>query len=418
MRFAPLVALCLAVALVHPASAKVLAQWVQLGPDTSASVRAITDDACPQVTFDGVATPMQVRAEPNFKMDGVKLSRFPVRSCEAPLPAGTKAAAIDGQALPLPHPDPQKILVFGDTGCRVLAPDQLQDCNDPVAWPFATIVKTAAEAKPDLVIHVGDYHYRETPCPADHAGCAGTPAGYGWEPWNLDFFTPAAPLLASSPWVMVRGNHEDCSRAAEGWFRFLDRAPIESTCHNLTGIFVSKLGDFGIVNVDGAFAVDPKKDPDSLVATLRSQMGEIAGKIPADSWLISHRPLDAMRGEGDHDVVDNSVQEAAFGPDMSKSIHMLIAGHIHFFQANDFGGIHAPQLVVGTGGDALEPMPPQAIGGATINGNRVVSSSTYSGFGYMMWEKQGTVWNGTLYTTTGSKIGSCRLEGRSLTCTS
>ena len=109
-----------------------------------------------------------------------------------------------------------------------------------------------ATARPDLVIHVGDYHYREDACPAGHAGCAGSPFGYGFDAWNADFFGPAAPLLAAAPWVMVRGNHEDCSRAGEGWFRFLDRAPMEPTCRDFTGDFVAKLGDFGIVVVDGA----------------------------------------------------------------------------------------------------------------------------------------------------------------------
>ena len=45
------------------AQAKILAQWVELGPDGSASARAITDDAaCPAVIFDGVAAPMATRS--------------------------------------------------------------------------------------------------------------------------------------------------------------------------------------------------------------------------------------------------------------------------------------------------------------------------------------------------------------------
>ena len=410
-----------AIACASPDTARgeIFAQWVQLGPDSSASARVITDATCPDIQFDGVATAMRVRAEPDAKFANVPAASFAVRSCEAAVPEGAKSAAIAGKPLPLPRPDPQRILVFGDTGCRLKAPDEVQDCNDPKAWPFAKIVATAAAAHPDLVIHVGDYHYREDACPADRAGCAGTPWGYGWQPWKLDFFQPAAPLLAAAPWVMVRGNHEDCERAGEGWFRFLDRGPLTTTCKDLTGIFVSRLGDFGIVNVDGAFAADPKKDLDSLVAKLREQLGEISGKIPPDSWLVSHRPLDAMRGDEKSNklVIDNKVEEAAFGADMPKSIHMLVAGHIHFFQANDFGGEHAPQLVVGMGGDNLEPMPAASLVGATLNGNRVVSSSTYSGYGYMIWDKQpGGVWAGTLYDTAGEKLGACRLEGRSLSC--
>ncbi len=78
------------------------------------------------------------------------------------------------------------------------------------------------------MIHVGDYVYRETPCPEGNTTCAGSPWGYGWDVWNADFFEPAAPLLANAPWLVVRGNHENCARAGEGWLRFLDPLPMET----------------------------------------------------------------------------------------------------------------------------------------------------------------------------------------------
>ncbi len=94
--------------------------------------------------------------------------------------------------------------------------------------------------------------YREDECPAGNTGCAGSPSGYGWAPWNADFFAPAAPLFAAAPWVMVRGNHEDCSRAGEGWFRFLDRLPMEKNVPRFHRRFCGRLGDLGIVVVDSA----------------------------------------------------------------------------------------------------------------------------------------------------------------------
>ena len=80
-----------------PAPAKVLSQWVQLGPDGSASVRAIVDDdACPAVTFDGAAAPMNLRSAPAQSFGNVKPAQFPVRGCEAAVPPG--AAAKSGPA--------------------------------------------------------------------------------------------------------------------------------------------------------------------------------------------------------------------------------------------------------------------------------------------------------------------------------
>ena len=151
-----------------------------------------------------------------------KPSAFPVLTCEARIPAGTTQASVSGQPLPLPRARPERIVVIGDTGCRLKDNGDYQDCNRPEAYPFARIAALAAAWKPDLVVHVGDYHYRENACPADRPGCAGSPWGYGWDAWNADFFAPGQPLLRAAPWVMARGNHESCSRGGQGFWRFLD----------------------------------------------------------------------------------------------------------------------------------------------------------------------------------------------------
>src|SRR6516225_6211238 len=82
---------------------------------------------------------------------------------------------------------------------------------------------------------------------------------------------------------------------------------------------------------------------------------------------------------------------------LAQSPGKSVAGHIHFFQAIDFGGVRPPQLVVGTGGDVLEALPPMSLVGADINGRKVVNSVTYSGFAYMVWDRIGNLWTGTLF---------------------
>ena len=402
---------------VQPAAAEVLAQWVQLGPDGTASVRAITDASCPAVIFDGAATMMSVRSEPTQMIDNVKPAQFPVRACETAVPQGAVAATLNGRPLPLPRPNPQRILIFGDTGCRLDARNT-QDCNDPADWPFPKIAAVAATTRPDLVIHVGDYHYREAPCPATRVGCAGSPWGYGWDAWNADFFVPAAPLLAAAPWIMVRGNHEDCDRAGEGWLRFLDRLPIAPACRDFSGVFVARLGEFGVIVVDGARAEDPRGDMSAMAGLLRDQFKDVLAKVPPEAWIASHRPLNAMRGAAGRpaDEVENMVQEMAFGGIMPAGVRMAVAGHIHFFQAVDFGGLRPPQLVVGTGGDNLAMVPPVSVVGADINGRKVVNSMTFSGFAYMVWDRAGNLWSGTLFDVDGRPLEHCRLLDRSLIC--
>ena len=146
------------------------AAWVVVGDGGSASARVATDSPCPAVTIDGADYPMQVRApaatipqRPTAStLAESKPSAFPVATCELALPAGASRVAIGGRPLPVPSRSPQRIVVIGDTGCRMKrADDAWQSCNDPNGWPFLRIAAAAARLKPDLVLHVGDYHYRE-----------------------------------------------------------------------------------------------------------------------------------------------------------------------------------------------------------------------------------------------------------------
>jgi phosphodiesterase/alkaline phosphatase D-like protein len=80
------------------------------------------------------------------------------------LPSGITSAVVDGLPLPLPKTYPQRLVVVGDTGCRLKDEEAFQACHDAQAWPFESIARSAARWRPDLVIHLGDYLYRESPC--------------------------------------------------------------------------------------------------------------------------------------------------------------------------------------------------------------------------------------------------------------
>jgi hypothetical protein len=222
----------------EPDETGVKSAWVELGPDGAGVARAITAaDRCPPIVLDGRTEPMMVRVPPGTaplrstvsEPADSKPSAFPITVCERSVPVGTMRATIGQRVLPLPKIKPERIVMLGDSGCRLnKAFNVWQACDDPAAWPFASVAATAARFAPDLVIHVGDYHYRENACPASIAGCNASPWGYGWDAWQADFFLPAAPLLAAAPWVVLRGNHEECARAGQGWFRFLDPRPFET----------------------------------------------------------------------------------------------------------------------------------------------------------------------------------------------
>ena len=46
--------------------------------------------------------------------------------------------------------------------------------------------------------------------------------------WIREFFGPARDLLRKLPWIVLRGNHEECDRSGHGWFRYLEPRPSES----------------------------------------------------------------------------------------------------------------------------------------------------------------------------------------------
>ena len=122
-----------------------------------------------------------------------KPSVFPVTTCELGAPRRRDAAIVAGQnAAASQGAARQRIVVLGDTGCRMKVGNPFQACNDPAQWPLpGDRAPAAAAMKPDLVLHVGDYHYRENACPPDIAGCQGSPWGYGWDIWEADLFKPA-----------------------------------------------------------------------------------------------------------------------------------------------------------------------------------------------------------------------------------
>src|SRR5262249_13823208 len=152
------------------------------------------DEQCPKLEVDGKGVSMDVRAEPGPLFSSgpdVPAAEFPVRVCEATALPTAKTARLDGAVVRLPPGMIERIVVIGDTGCRIKK-DKVQDCEDK--WPYPEIALQAAAKRPDLVIHVGDYLYREA-CSAGRSVCAQNPTGYGWEIWNSDFFEPSKDLL-------------------------------------------------------------------------------------------------------------------------------------------------------------------------------------------------------------------------------
>ncbi len=393
--------------------------WVELGP-SGAVARIVVDGGatCPQITLDGQATRMHTRVES-------PAANFPLLICESHIPAGTKKASVEAGSqsfkLALPVANPKKIVIIGDTGCRLKDTPEtpggsaaIQSCEDPEQWPFPQVAHAAAGEKPDLVIHVGDYLYREMKCP-DPSKC-GSISGYEWPSWNADFFAPASDLLQAAPWIFVRGNHEDCGRAWQGFYFLLDPRELSQLgpCTTpYTAPYVVKLGTQQFVVLDSAHANDtkaPARETDEYTKQYRA----ILAQGLQNGWLLTHRPVWGFRSVSGKALPLNATLEAAWEKAGVKrsNVSLVVAGHIHLFELLSFEAEShlPPQLVVGDSGTQLAPPLPSDLAGTKLANKVVARGQSFNSFSYGLMTREASGWRLRMRNQKGGDQADCDLQ--------
>jgi hypothetical protein len=271
------------------------------------------------------------------------------------------------------------------------------------------------------MIHLGDYLYRESPCRPEDNRCTGTPWGDNWATWNADFFAPAAPLLHHTVWLMARGNHEECGRAGNGFIELLGHDSKQPECNPHENPL--------LVNLDGTklALLDDNAALDNEIATEVADVlrRDIAAAITAKAdWLVTHHPFRGISKPPDPNGESRAVEganatllTALSGTDESR-LTLMLAGHIHNFQIENYRGAAAPQLVVGEGGDALDKEVPPQLTGLVSGGETVTAGLSLSGFGYVVLDRVRHTqdWKITVHAADGSVLRHCALASRRLKC--
>lgn len=442
----------LAMTALNAGAADVHSVFTVQAPEGHWTVRALTSSMqCPAIVWDQQSpVPMQIRAPQAVvpaRSDGAqsdsKPSVFNITSCEAEWPRGVSSAKVEGRTVPAPPLLINRVLIIADTGCRLKASENaFQDCNDADKWPFKKIADSAAKLKADLVVHIGDIHYRESPCPEGRSGCAGATWGYGWDAWRDDFFNPAQSLLSAAPWLFVRGNHESCFRAGQGWFRFVDALPwtqarnCNDPANDMQGDFsdpfvvsLSKQAQFLVFDSSKSSGkAYQAQDPAFLKYQAQLKVAAQLASTKPETFFINHHPLLAAAPVADpskfraggsaglQSVFSVAEPSRLFPPTVTVAMH----GHVHLFEAIGFQTDHPVSLVMGNSGSMNEGFAPSAIKGSDqIYKDAVVDNyAARSEYGFAtldrLEEAGKETWLLTEYSTAGEPVIRCKIsQGKS-----
>jgi hypothetical protein len=348
--------------------------------------------------------------------------------CEATLPSETKKVRFQSNQIDIPSVL-EKVVVLGDTGCRLSYKNgkgTLQNCNDEKEWPFQQIMNSIEKEKADLVVHLGDYHYREV-CQGDEK-CQSfqDTLGYGYKAWAADFLNPSSAVLGKTPYVFLRGNHEDCNRAHEGYFKMLSPEG-EDKCVEAQPTRYTNFGNLLVVNYDNSALENGPADEKSAGYILmknnyKKLIEELNSRPEQDVWLFVHKPFWGLSPRmanmaGKSEAVDKkpeisnpNMQKFFAELPLPKKVKMIFSGHIHAVQLAT--GLHPTQMIIGESGTSLDYFDNETRK-FIPEGYRVFPSD----YGYVLMSKDANgKWTASIKSTQGETDFICQLNEPGVPC--
>jgi hypothetical protein len=117
-----------------------------------------------------------------------------------------------------------------------------------------------------------------------------------------------------------------------------------------------------------------------------------------------------MVGGGNATLID-AVRETG----MPANVDLMLAGHIHTFEAINYLGGLPPQLIVGEGGDRLDEAPPD-LSGRTVLTARIADGFSLPGYGFLLMTRAGDNWNVDIFDARGNRERTCAIVARRINC--
>ena len=366
-------------------------RWVQLGR-RGAEFRALVD-ATPARAWTSTAL--------SSRCGHGRAPTPPFRSvCRLAVPPGASHARLDGRALPLPRAAPQRILIFGDTGCRVKGLT-VQDCNDPRLWPFALIARKAAAWRPDLVIHVGDYYYRESPCPPDTPNAPAAPSATPGRPGGRSSSIRPSPCWpprpSSSCAATTRAARAAAPAGSGSWTPRPNRSAARPRARRSASISATSTSTSSIAPRP---STAPRRRRWPRFSAQLDALGPDLARRPG--WIVTHRPIWGLTpvarlgAIGPLELALNATEQAAVrGHDLSAVQMVRLRPHPPFRRLA-FG----PEPAGATDrrhrrGHRRRRRQPGSCAARRRLSTAWRRGSSFDRFGYLLLERAGADWTGT-----------------------
>ncbi|SLN36732.1 Calcineurin-like phosphoesterase [Roseovarius albus] len=329
--------------------------WLQYVDTDLLSVRAISTGSCEE---------LKASIALSERLDNTIEANPKIAVCEALIDlrkSEINSVTVEGHLFNFAREAPSRVVVLGDTGCKMLGNPEDQKCEG-ADWPFEALAKAAKKTAPDLIVHVGDQIYRYN-CGRGEEGCGESHQLRDWSIWKDDFFDPVSELLPVAPWIFLHGNHEDCrsrNRAWRGWMLFLSMVPAQATpdapvASTLKDCLDAKFdtaasrmirfsaGSAPALNIfahDSAAGLDPSwKDFISIV-------GETE-----ETWIATHIPFVSFWRTR---YVPAPEGLPNFRHGIPEAVSLILSGHVHLFQAVQDKPKAAIQVIAGGSGTKLD----------------------------------------------------------------